>query len=82
MNKVRLWTMGKFDGEPSTWLLPPQNALNKLKETIQQAKADGGVMDIVWGPDLNCRVIDEGSDKLLIPIQQTDGTFLYRLEDI
>lgn len=80
MSKVRLWTLGKLGDSWQTTVIPTAKTIQKLKD-ILAGNIDGGTIDLVWGPDLECRVIDEAvSDNILIPVRQNDdGETLYRI---
>ena len=79
----RLWTIGKIDGEPNTWILPTRKMIERLREKIE-ALNSGLTTDIIWGPDLKCSVVsEEGLDAILIPVSQTEnGETLYRLDPL
>ena len=91
MNKVRLWTLGNFNGSnPEKWILPTTKAIENFKEKLRRAKAvddtsseaSERMIDIVCGPYVQCTIMDEATDKVLVPVKQEDGTFLYKLEDV
>jgi hypothetical protein len=91
MSKVRLWTLGKLDGtNPENWIIPTKTYIDRFKQELRDAKAIDAsssepsprIIDLVCGPDVKCTIIDELPNKVLVPVKQEDGTFLYKLEDV
>jgi hypothetical protein len=57
MTTIRLWRLGYIDKDnPSNSLLPTAESLRKLKDLINN-NTSGGILDIIWGPDLSLDVI-------------------------
>ena len=82
MTNIRIWTIGKLDGDPNTWIIPTKQMVEILKEKISAAES-GITKDIIWGPDLKCQVLtEEGLSKILIPVQLDSGEILYKMNDI
>jgi len=51
ISNIRLWTVGHIGDSPSNSLLPTEAALNKVRNILSN-NVGGGVIDIVWGPEL------------------------------
>ena len=57
MRTIRLWRLGYIDkNNPSNSILPTAASLKKLKELIDNG-TEGGIFDIIWGPDLSLDII-------------------------
>lgn len=83
MSKIRLWKLGKITNNPLMCILPTESVICKLKTLLREARnSSGEFVDIVWGPDIECQVLDGDKDTILSPIVQEDGYVLYRLENI
>lgn len=53
ISNVRLWTIGYIDeANPANSLIPTREAIVKLRSILQNNTA-GGVLDLVWGPELS-----------------------------
>jgi len=50
ISNIRLWKLGHLDGANS--ILPSRSTLNKLRNILAN-NVGGGVMDLVWGPELS-----------------------------
>lgn len=63
--QIRLWKVGYICPEnPLNSLIPNKEMIEKIKNLIRPA-ADlppGGVLDIVWGPELNVELITIDDD--------------------
>ncbi len=54
ISNIRLWKVGKMEGDnPSSWVVPTVAMINKVRNIIANHSVGGGVMDLVWGPDLD-----------------------------
>lgn len=84
MSKIRLWKLGKITDNPETCVLPTASSISKFKSILCDAMmSNDKVVDLVWGPDLECIVIDESVvDVMLMPVIQEDGSCLYKLENL
>jgi hypothetical protein len=52
ISNVRLWNLGKMDGEnPAVWQIPTRNMIAKVRSILANNVA-GGTIDLVWGPDI------------------------------
>lgn len=49
---VRLWTLGVIGDSPQTTILPTKSAINKVRNILAN-NVGGGVLDLVWGPELS-----------------------------
>lgn len=77
MRPVRLWTLGKLEGVSGP-LIPTSESIEKLRSLIES-----GTTDIIWGPDLDCKYLARGEDKILIPVEKLEnGEYLYQLKEI
>lgn len=80
MAKIRLWTIGRTDGDPRHWIIPTKQSVEKLRELLLYI-VNNGTRDIIWDDTLKCTIIDEGeADEILVPVEKLDnGEVLYRL---
>ncbi len=53
---IRLWKLGHIGPTIGTTILPTKSAIEKLRKIIEQAPGDGK-FDIIWGPELDVKVI-------------------------
>lgn len=51
--KIRLWKLGSLD----PLIVPSRENIERFKEVLKDAKEEG-VVDLVWGPDVDCQIID------------------------
>ena len=52
ISNIRLWNVGIYDpAHPQNNILPTKTSLNKLRNLLA-SNVGGGVMDLVWGPEL------------------------------
>ena len=51
ISNIRLWTLGIIGDSPVNSILPTKTAINKLRSILSN-NVGGGVMDLVWGPEL------------------------------
>ena len=51
ISNIRLWTLGIIGDSPATSILPTKSAINKLRNILHN-NVGGGVLDLVWGPEL------------------------------
>ncbi len=49
ISNIRLWNLGVLDGPNS--IIPTRNAINRLRNILSN-NITGGVLDLVWGPEL------------------------------
>jgi len=57
--KIRLWTLGSLEHN----IFPSTEGVNKLLKILEDGRKSGNsIIDIVWGPDLTCTIID-GDEK-------------------
>jgi hypothetical protein len=53
ISNIRLWTIGYIDeANPANSLIPTREAIIKLRNILSNNNA-GGVLDLVWGPELD-----------------------------
>lgn len=52
--KIRLWTLGSLEHG----VVPPKSAIDALKNMLEGMRNSDGTVDLVWGPDLKCQIID------------------------
>lgn len=50
ISNIRLWNLGVLDGPNS--IIPTRNAINRLRNILSN-NITGGVLDLVWGPELS-----------------------------
>lgn len=61
MKKIRLWILGSLKHE----IVPSKESVEKLERKIKEVVGEEeGVVNFVWGPDLEVRMI-EGNDTPL-----------------
>jgi hypothetical protein len=53
---IRLWKLGHIGHDIATTIIPSKSAIEKLRKIIEQAPKDGK-FDIIWGPELDVKVI-------------------------
>jgi hypothetical protein len=51
ISNIRLWTLGIIGDSPATSILPTKSAINKVRSILAN-NVGGGVLDLVWGPEL------------------------------
>jgi hypothetical protein len=51
ISSVRLWKLGIIGDNPQNSILPTKTAINKLRNILAN-NVGGGVLDLVWGPEL------------------------------
>ncbi len=63
MKKIRLWTLGNLDYQ----VVPTKEAIEALKQEIRVTVGhEDDVVNFVWGPELEVRVISEGDTFLKV----------------
>lgn len=62
ISSIRLWNLGHFDGVNS--VLPTKATMSKLRNILAN-NISGGVMDLVWGPELTFKESDSKSYNFL-----------------
>jgi hypothetical protein len=51
ISNIRLWTLGFIGDSPQNSVLPTRAAINKLRSILSN-NVGGGVLELVWGPEL------------------------------
>jgi hypothetical protein len=51
ISNIRLWSLGIIGDSPANSILPTKSAINKLRSILSN-NVGGGVLDLVWGPEL------------------------------
>ena len=51
ISNIRLWNLGIIGESPANSILPTKAAINKLRNILAD-NVGGGVLDLVWGPEL------------------------------
>lgn len=51
ISNIRLWTVGIIGDGPANSILPTRAAINKVRNILAN-NVGGGVLDLVWGPEL------------------------------
>jgi hypothetical protein len=51
ISNIRLWTLGVIGDGPANSILPTKAGINKLRNVLAN-NVGGGVLDLVWGPEL------------------------------
>ena len=62
ISNIRLWKLGVLDGPNS--ILPNKSVINKLRNILAN-NVGGGVLDLVWGPELEFKESDSQVYKFL-----------------
>lgn len=71
--KICLWRLGHLDKENIRNSIIPSNAqIEKLKNLIFENK-DNGVMNIIWGPDLNLEIIEVDENDITHYVAEPNG---------
>lgn len=52
ISNIRLWRLGVLTDNPTTSILPTRAGINKLRNILSN-NVGGGVLDLVWGPELD-----------------------------
>lgn len=52
ISNIRLWILGKIGADAQTTFMPTRSQINKLRNILAN-NVGGGVMDLVWGPDID-----------------------------
>jgi hypothetical protein len=52
ISNIRLWILGKIGNDAQTTIMPTRAQINKLRNILSN-NVGGGVMDLVWGPDID-----------------------------
>lgn len=52
ISNIRLWILGKIGADAQTTIMPTRAQINKLRNILSN-NVGGGVMDLVWGPDID-----------------------------
>ena len=80
MSKLRIWKLGKYNHRhPEKSIFPSMKAISRLRDLIAGSKnADGGTMDLVWGPELDVQEFE--SLDVINLIETSDGKY-ERVED-
>lgn len=52
ISNIRLWKLGIIGDSPANSILPTKTAINKLRNILAN-NVGGGVLDLVWGPELS-----------------------------
>jgi len=52
ISNIRLWKLGIIGDSPANSILPTRSAINKLRSILAN-NVGGGVLDLVWGPELS-----------------------------
>jgi hypothetical protein len=51
ISNIRLWSLGIIGDSPANSILPTKSAINNLRSILSN-NVGGGVLDLVWGPEL------------------------------
>jgi hypothetical protein len=74
MKTIRLWNLGYINpANPSNSILPTKASFEKLRELIKSD--EGGVLDIIWGPELSLTIFtyDETKNEVADFITNEEG---------
>jgi hypothetical protein len=72
MGKIILWTLGSLEHK----IVPSKAAVQKLKDLLSSAREEGGMVDLIWGPDLDFKVVDNSPDDehmIVETMEEVDG---------
>ena len=61
MGIIRLWKLGDLEHG----ITPTDDAIKKFEAILKSIPNDNKPFDIVWGPDIQCQLIDDGRDVYL-----------------
>lgn len=59
---IRLWRLGSLQHK----IVPTPRAQQKLADILNDGVTDDNVLDIIWGPDIDCQVISGDVDSVEI----------------
>lgn len=73
MKKIRLWTLGSLEHR----IVPTKYAIENLEKKIKEVVGEEeGVVNFVWGPDLEVKMIDLSDEPLKITF---DESLVYKI---
>ncbi len=62
MGKIRVWKLGSLEHN----IMPTDKTIGKLAEILQ--KNNGTLTDLIWGPEIDVQVVEEGElDIIAVP---------------
>lgn len=65
ISTIRLWKLGIYDpAHPNSSILPTRAGIQKLRNVLS-SHSSGGVLDLVWGPELDCKEISTSTHNYL-----------------
>ena len=65
ISTIRLWKLGIYDpANPQSSILPTRAGIQKLRNVLA-SHSSGGVLDLVWGPELDCKEISTSTHNYL-----------------
>lgn len=64
ISSVRLWTVGYIGDSPNNSLIPTTAMINKVRNILAN-NVGGGVIDMVWGPELQVKEISTQAHNFL-----------------
>lgn len=59
--RIRLWKLGRLSDNHRGNIIPTSDQVNKFRELLQTLPKEEGVVDLVWGPEVTCEVINTDS---------------------
>ena len=62
MAQIRVWKLGSFEHKMS----PTKEAVDRLRGLLD-ARKPGEDLDLIWGPGLECMIINTGQEYYLDP---------------
>lgn len=66
ISNIRLWKLGVLTDNPATCILPKRALIDKLRNILAN-NVGGGVLDLVWGPELDFKESNSQVYKFLGP---------------
>ena len=68
MKTIRLWKLGHINHENlSNSIIPTKDMIEKLRQILTE-EVKGGVLDIVWGPDIELEIFQYPDEEDVIDI--------------
>ena len=79
--KIRLWKLGSLEHN----LVPTKEGIDKLRNILKEGIKNGGELEIVWGPEIHCELVEieddvknyivneEGKLELIEPNDEVDS---------
>ncbi len=66
--KIRLWQLGSLEHQ----IAPTCAGAQKLADILDSHKSDEP-FDLIWGPDLEVKIIDDADVDIVVPLNEEDA---------